>query len=203
MTDVKQIIRCLYQSPGGRAVLVLPFLFVLVSGPVCAQDASSADSTAWRPYQVGISTSALITIFDGPDAPENYQFYGRYRLTRHWTLRTAVRYEHQFADEQELNLTARTGVDYIIRDDGRLQLYAGLDAVGGYDRAFNDDKTYRLGAAPLFGMLIFVTDYLSFSVEPRLVALYSYFDNPTPSPDADQWTVGLKGDSLLIVSIHF
>ena len=52
-------------------------------------------------------------------------------------------------------------------------------------------------------MLVFVTDHLSFSVEPRLVALYSYFDNPAPSSNADEWTVDLKGDSLLIVSIHF
>ena len=201
--DVKQTLRCVYQSTGGRAMLVLPFLFVLAAGAVCAQDRPSADSTEWRPYQVGFSVAGFVTILDGPDAPENYQIYGRYRMTPHWTLRTAVRYEHRFADDQELDLTGRMGLDYVVRDDGRLQLYAGLDAVGGYERAFNDDKTYRIGAAPVFGMLVFVTDFLSFSVEPRLVALYSYFDNPGNSPNADEWTVELKGDSLLIISVHF
>ena len=201
--DVKQTLRCVYQSTGGRAMLVLPFLFVLAAGAVCAPDRPSADSTEWRPYQVGFSVAGFVTILDGPDAPENYQIYGRYRMTPHWTLRTAVRYEHRFADDQELDLTGRMGLDYVVRDDGRLQLYAGLDAVGGYERAFNDDKTYRIGAAPVFGMLVFVTDFLSFSVEPRLVALYSYFDNPGNSPNADEWTVELKGDSLLIISVHF
>ena len=203
MIDVKQTLRCIYQSTGGRAMLVLPFLFVLATGGICAQDGPSADSTEWRPYQVGFSVAGFVTILDGPDAPENYQIYGRYRMTPHWTLRTAVRYEHRFADDQELDLTGRMGLDYVVRDDGRLQLYAGLDAVGGYERAFNDDKTYRIGAAPVFGMLVFVTDFLSFSVEPRLVALYSYFDNPGNSPNADEWTVELKGDSLLIISVHF
>ena len=205
MTDLlAKILHRVYRLTGGRALLVLPFLLcTLCAGIAHAQNPSSADSTEWRPYQVGFSAAAFVSILEGPNAPENYQFYGRYRLTRQWTLRTAVRYEHQFSDNQSLDLTARTGLDYVVRDDGRLQLYVGLDAVGGYDRAFNDDKTYRVGAAPVFGMLVFATDYLSFSVEPRLVALYSYFDNPGNSPNADEWAVELKGDSLLIISIHF
>lgn len=182
-------------------MLVLPFLYVLLMGAAHAQP---ADSTEWRPVQVGFSAAAFVSILEGPDAPENYQIYGRVRATRHWTVRAAVRYEHLISDEQEIETAARLGVDYVLRDDGRLQLYAGVDAVGGYERFLNDDRTYRVGGAPVFGMLVFVTDYLSFSVEPRLVATYAYFDNRGGnSANVDEWSVDLKGDSLLIVSVHF
>ena len=204
MTDpLPTVLRQFCWRTGGRALLVLPFLCVLCAGMTHAQAPLPADSTEWRPYQVGFSAAAFVSIFEGPDAPENYQLYGRYRMTRHWTLRTAIRYEHLFADEQELDLTTRMGLDYILRDNGRFQLYTGIDAIGGYDRFLNDDRTYRGGAAPLFGMLIFVTDYLSFSVEPRLVILYSYFENANSPSNADEWTVELKGDDLLIISVHF
>jgi hypothetical protein len=195
---VRNVLRAM---AGGRAMLVLPLLWGLLPGPVLAQPADSAE---WRPVQVGFSAAGLVSILEGPDAPENYQIYGRVRATRHWTARAAVRYEHLLSDEQEIETAARVGLDYVLRDDGRLQLYAGLDAVGGYDRFRNDDRTYRLGGAPVFGMLLFVTDYLSLSVEPRLVATYAYFDNRGGnSANADEWSVDLKGDSLLIVSVHF
>jgi len=193
-------------------MLVLPLLCALVVGAAHAQP---ADSTEWRPVQVGFSAAAFVSILEGPDAPENYQLYGRVRATPHWTLRGAVRYphwtlrgavryEHLFSDEQEIEAAARVGVDYVLRDDGRLQLYAGIDAVGGYERFLNYDRTYRIGGAPVFGMLVFVTDYLSLSVEPRLVATYAYFDNRGGnSANVDEWSVDLKGDSLLIVSFHF
>ncbi|PSQ97475.1 MAG: hypothetical protein BRD55_02520 [Bacteroidetes bacterium SW_9_63_38] len=152
---------------------------------------------------MGFSAADFVAVLNGPAAPEQYQIYGRYRLTRDWTLRTAARYRQLFAEDDRLELAVRIGADRVLRDGKRLQLYIGLDAIGGYDRSFGEDRTYRIGGAPLFGMLVFVTDYLSFSVEPRLVGLYSSFDNPAPSPDADEWTVGLKGNNLLIVSLHF
>lgn len=177
---------------------------MLLVGPARAQLVSSADSSAWRPFQIGFSAAAFVTILEGPDAPERYQLYGRYRMMPRWTARAAVRYEQLFTDGQELDLGVRLGADYVLRDDGRLQLYAGVDAIGGYERQLNDNRTVRLGGAPLFGMLLYITDYLSLSVEPRLVATYRYFDKRGSfAADADEWAVELKGNGLLIVSIHF
>jgi hypothetical protein len=162
-----------------------------------------ADSTQWHPYQVGFPTAAFITILRRADAPERYQVYGRYRVTRDWTLRAAVRYRHLFSEDQEVETSVRTGVDYVVREEGRFQLYGGVDLLTGYDRTLNGDQTFRVGSAPLLGLLFHVTPHLSLSVEPRLVALYSYFDNPAQLPDDDTFSVEVKGEGLLFINVHF
>lgn len=190
---------------GGRGLfLVLPLVCALfVCGGARAQDAVPADSTRWRPYQIGFSAAAFVTILEGADAPERYQVYGRYRATRDWALRAALRYEHLFSGDQDLDLTARTGLDRVLRTDGPLRVYGGLDVVAGYTQSLGGDRTYRLGGAPVLGLLLFVTPNVSLSVEPRLVALYSYFDNPGNAADDETLSVEVQGDGLLILSVHF
>lgn len=190
---------------GGRGgVLVLPFLFVVLVGTAQAQDASSADSSQFRPYQVGVSAGALIKFLGQPDAPERYQVYGRYRLTRDWALRTALRYNHRFGGEQDLDVAVRVGGDHVLRSHDPLQVYGGLDLVTVYQRRTTGNWTYRVGAAPLLGVLVFVTPHISLSVEPRLVALYSHFRNGDRFASDDRaFSVELKGDGLLILSVHF
>jgi hypothetical protein len=176
---------------------------LFVCGGARAQDAAPADSAQWRPYQVGVSAAALVTILEGADAPERYQVYGRYRTTRDWTLRAALRYEHLFSGGQDLELAARMGVDRVLRTDGPLQVYGGVDVVTGYDQSRGGDRTYRLGGAPVLGLLLFVTPNVSLSVEPRLVALYSYFDNRGNAADDETLSVEVKGNGLLLLSVHF
>lgn len=143
-------------------------------------------------------------ILEEADAPERYQVYGRYRTTRDWSLRAALRYRHLFSGDQELDLTTRMGVDRVLRTDGPLQLYGGIDVVTGYNQSLGGDRTYRLGGAPLLGVLLFVTPNVSLSVEPRLVALYSYFDNRAGNAaDDDTLSIEVKGNGLLILSVHF
>lgn len=192
-------------SAGGRGrLLVLPLVCVLFfCGGARAQDAAPADSTQWRPYQIGFSAAAFVTILEGADAPERYQVYGRYRATRDWALRAALRYEHLFSGDQNLDLTARTGVDRLLRTDGPLRVYGGIDVVAGYTQSPGGDRTYRLGSAPVLGLLLFVTSNVSLSVEPRLVALYSYFDNPGNAANDETLSVEVQGEGLLILSVHF
>lgn len=193
------------RSTGGRGVyLVLPLVCALfVCGGARAQDTAPADSTRWRPYQIGFSAAAFVTILEGADAPERYQVYGRYRATRDWALRAALRYQHLFSGDQDLEVTTRMGVDRILRTDGPLQVYGGIDVVAGYNQSLGGDRTYRLGGAPVLGLLVFVTPNVSLSVEPRLVALYSYFDNPGNAADDETLSVEVQGDGLLILSVHF
>lgn len=191
---------------GGRGVLlVLPLVCVLfLCGEARAQDAAPADSSRWRPYQIGLPAAAFVTILERADAPERYQVYGRYRVTRDWALRAALRYEHLFSGDQELELITRTGVDRIVRTDGPLQVYGGVDIVAGYNQSLDGDRTYRVGSAPVLGLLIFVTPNVSLSVEPRLVALYSYFNNRGGNAaDDDTLSVEVKGNGLLLLSVHF
>ena len=190
---------------GGRGVLlVLPLLGALfLCGGARAQDAAPPDSTRWRPYQIGVSAAAFITILEGADAPERYQVYGRYRATPEWALRAALRYEHLFSGGQDLALSARTGLDRVLRTDGPLQVYGGVDVVAGITQDIGGDRTYRLGGAPVLGLLLFVTPNVSLSVEPRLVALYSYFDNRGNAADDETLSVEVQGDGLLILSVHF
>lgn len=143
-------------------------------------------------------------ILEEADAPERYQVYGRYRTARDWSLRAALRYRHLFSGDQELDLATRMGVDRVLRTDGPLQLYGGIDVVTGYNQSLDGDRTYRLGGAPLLGVLLFVTPNVSLSVEPRLVALYSYFDNRAGNAaDDDTLSIEVKGNGLLILSVHF
>lgn len=176
---------------------------LFVCGGARAQDAAPADSARWRPYQIGVSAAAFVTILEGADAPERYQVYGRYRATRDWALRAALRYEHLFSGGQDLELALRTGADRVVRTDGPLQVYGGLDLVAGYTQSLGGDRTYRLGGAPVLGLLLFVTPNVSLSVEPRLVALYSYFDNPGNAADDETLSVEVKGNGLLLLSVHF
>lgn len=153
---------------------------------------------------MGFSAAAFITILDGADAPENYQLYGRYRVTRDWAVRTALRYEHLFNGEQELQLATRLGADYVVRETSRFQLYSGGDLVTGYDRFLNGDRTYRVGGAPVLGVLLYLTPHISLSVEPRLVATYTYFDNRAGgAANEESLSIEVKGDGLLILSVHF
>lgn len=162
------------------------------------------DSSRWRPYQIGFSAAAFVPLLERADAPERYQLYGRYRATRDWALRAALRYEHRFSGDQDLTLTTRMGVDRILRTDGPLRVYGGIDVVAGYNQSLGGDRTYRLGGAPVLGLLLFVTPNVSLSVEPRLVALYSYFDNRGGNAaDDETLSVELQGDGLLILSVHF
>jgi hypothetical protein len=56
----------------------------------------------------------------------------------------------------------------------------------------------------VLGLLLFITPNLSFSVEPRLVGIYSYFENrATNAESEDTISVELKGENLLILSVHF
>lgn len=190
---------------GGRGwFLALPFLFVILAGTVQAQDASPADSSQFRPYQIGVSAGALVKILEQPDAPERYQLYGRYRVNRDWALRTALRYNHRFGGEHDLDVAVRIGADRLLRTNGRLQVYGGLDLVTVYQQRTTGNWTYRVGGAPLLGVLVSITPNISLSVEPRLVALYSHFQNRDRfTDDDDVFSVELKGDGLLILSVHF
>lgn len=178
-------------------------MLLLLTGRAHAQGRSAADTTRWRPYQVGFSAAAFVKILEAADAPGRYQLYGRYRRTPHWTLRAALRYEQLFGGDDRVRLAARTGTDYVVRESDRLQLYGGADLVAGYDRFANGTRSYRIGAAPVFGLLVFLTPYLSLSVEPRLVASYTY-TNPTGGEAPEETaSVAIKGDGLLILSVHF
>jgi len=192
------------QLPGGQGTLLaLPLLVLLLSGAAHAQDRSAADSTRERPYQVGFSAAAFVKILEAADTPGRYQLYGRYRRTPHWTLRAALRYEQLFSGDDRVRLAARTGADYVFRESDRLQLYGGADLVAGYDRFANGTRTYRAGAAPVFGLLVYLTPYLSLSVEPRLVVAYTYADPTGGEAPAESVSVAIKGDGLLILSVHF
>jgi hypothetical protein len=181
----------------------------LFGTPLCqAQVSSSPDSSEWRPYQIGFSTAAFLRIFESADAPAQYQIYGRYRATRRWTLRSALRYEHQIEEEdQEVQLGMRLGVDRVFYDAGHLQLYSGVDLVGRYEQFLNGERTYRGGIGPLLGILISITPSVSLSVEPRIVGTYVYEKSADgaveSSSDEGRYAVQLRGDGLLILSVHF
>lgn len=192
------------EAAGGWGVLLALLLPVMGGSPAVAQDASSADSTRWRPYQIGFAASDVLKLLEEAGAQAQYQLYGRYRLDRRWALRTALRYRHRVSDEQEVRLGLRAGADYVFLEEGRLQLYGGTDLVSGYDRFLNGDRTYRIGLAPLFGILFSISPSISLSTEPRLVATYAYVQNRgSAEPTSESVSLEVRGTGILILNVHF
>lgn len=185
---------------GGGGLLLL---LLVGSAPVRGQNASAPDSTVRRPYQIGFAASNFVKLLEEEGAPGRYQVYGRYQTTSRWALRTAVRYQQFVGDDQELRVGARFGADRQLVHDGRFHLYGGADVMTGYDRFLNGDRRYRVGVAPVLGLLFRITPNISLSTEPRLAASYAYSQNEGPVPDAESVSIKVRGVGQLILSVHF
>lgn len=124
-------------------------------------------------HQIGINANKVFNILfknQSYSAAISYNF----AFNSKSFLRLGTNYKQSTGDEGEMEAFAKLGFHRVVKRYKKLEVYTGMDLIGGYNQSEPTQEVAGFGGvAPFFGLAILFSQHFSISTEPKFYTILS------------------------------
>jgi len=154
-------------------------------------------------HQIGINASKFIILFN--EQVNSLELNYRYNLGNPYSLRSALSYEQNTADDGIWDASVKLGLDKKFKTSEKWEFYYGIDAFFQNTIISSSERTTsKIGGFVFIGVMRHFGSHFSLSTEPNFSVIYVDYKDPTSfSTDANRSWYEYKIGNIGQIQVNF